>query len=338
MALALSLGMAAPAAGADPSTWRPVEIVVRVPPFLEASSFNRFDYVATEKATRPWRLCGAMAGMGFDFIDAVIYGVESEASRHEAAVTFLGSESGDMDAQKRNVEKCLADGADAIIVLAGGSRGLEDALDEAARQKVPVINVALETRGDFTARIVPDDVTMGEAIGRFLTELFPVGGRVARVVWLPGPGDSDFGPGYDEGFRHAIGQGAIEVVGGGFTPLDPDTMRQTVSDAVGTEDVTAIAGIGPLIVPVMEALDGRETRPLLISTSITPKLVEAIGSGEVAAVLNTKPVVMGRIATDIAIRALEGRQYLRDIGPFVEVVDQGSLAAFDGSTAFVQEP
>lgn len=321
-------------ARADPADWSPVEIVVREPPFLQSSSFNRFDYVPTEGATRRWALCGAMAGMGFEFIDSVIVGIEAEAARQGASTRFLPSDSGDMATQRRNIETCLAEGADAVLFLAGGSHGLEGVLQAAAKKGVPVVNVGLGTNGAVTARVVPDDVAMGEAIGRFLSEIFPAGGEEGRVVWLPGPLDSEFGPGYDRGFRHAIGNAAIEIVGGGFTDLDPDTMAQTVSDAVAADEVTTVAGIGPLIVPVMEALVGRAEKPMLVSTSITRELVEALGRGDLAAALNTKPVVMGRIAADIAIRALEGRAYLKDVAPFIDVVDQASLASFDATEAF----
>ncbi|MCY1314330.1 hypothetical protein D9M70_649560 [compost metagenome] len=57
--------------------------------------------------------------------------------------------------------------------------------------------------------------------------------------------------------------------------------------------------------------------------------MEAITDGSVLASPTDSPVLQARVAVDLAIRALEGKQSPQRVSPRIEVIDRNNLKRFD---------
>lgn len=312
------------AATSDGAAWWPVPVVFRKPAFSDAGSLNRFDYVPSRQARERWHLCVSVPRADFQYVAAVIHGIASEATRQGAEISVLDNGGADSASQAAQIATCLP-GSDALLVVAAESGGLDEVFRRAARAGKPVINVAIETRsGPVTAKVVPNDVLVGEALGRYLAERYPAGTDRGEVAWFPGPEGASFTQGYDDGFRFGLRDSEAEVVAGGFTALDHVALRGAAEDALGSHDkLAAFAAAGLMIEEALDLVEG--DTPILLSTSITAGIANAIADGRVAAAVNTRPVTMGRIAADIAIRAIEGRPFLRDVQPRISLVDKANV-------------
>lgn len=321
-------GDAEPLGAVESDAWWPVPVVFRQPAFSDAGALQRFDYVPGAGASQPWRMCVSVPRADFQFVAAVIHGIATEATRQGARISVLDNGEADSASQAAQIRTCLGT-SDALLVMAAESGGLDAVFEEAARAAIPVINVAIETHSEpVDAKVVPNPVLVGGAVGQYLAEQFPAGTDRGPVAWFPGPDGASFTRGYDDGFRLALGDSEVEVVAGGSTALDPQSLHEAVAGALDAhDDLAAVAGAGLMIEQAMPLVSA--ARPILLSTSITQGIAKAIADGKVAGAVNTRPAMMGRIAADIAIRAIEGRPYLRDVQPRIGFVDKATIGDLD---------
>lgn len=334
--LALGVAAAAPPSRAESETWYPVSIESREPPFNPQGFFTRVDYVPRPGASQPWRLCASIPDLRFPYLQAVAHGLEAEARRQGVELRLEDVGSFDVDRQRAQLEACLADGTDALLVVAAAGRGgLEPVLARALDLGVQVVDIATGSdSGSVTASVVADAVHVGYAAGGYLVDRHPLGSDTARVGWIPGPADAAFAQRYDVGFRDAARSGAIEIANSSFTPLDEEALSGTVGRVLAeADDLDALAGVGQAVLMAMDEIDDPAARMALVSTGINPAIVAAIEEGRIAAAVNDKPVVQGRIAVDLAVRALEALPFMAEIRPTLEIVDGSNVATFDRATA-----
>lgn len=333
--LALALSAATPLGEPTDEVWYPVSIESRQPPFNARGFFTRMNYVPSERARQPWRLCASIPDLGLPYLQAVAHGLEAEARRQGVVLRLEDIGGFDVDRQRAQLEDCLANGVDALLVVAAASGTLGPVFERAGDQSVAVVDIATGSGSRrVTARIVADAVQVGRLAGHYLVASHPLGTDTARVAWIPGPAGAEFAQDYDRGFRAAIGGAAVSIARGAFTSLDHDPLRATLHEILREEeDLDAFAGVGVAMLTAKELLGDRAGPIALVSTGINPAIVAGIEAGRIAAAINDKPVAQGRIAVDLAVRALEDRPFMAEIRPTPEIVDQSNVATFDRATA-----
>jgi protein TorT len=65
----------------------------------------------------------------------------------------------------------------------------------------------------------------------------------------------------------------------------------------------------------------------------TPGVYENIKAGKVLAAPTDSAVIQGRIAIDQVARILEGKDYVKHVGPALYVIDSNNIATFDYPTS-----
>ena len=111
----LALGLALTCGMACADTW-PLD--QRAVPFDYASAAIAIDYTPLDKAAQKWRICVAYPHLKDAYWLGVNYGMVQEAT--QLGVGFRLVEAGgypNLDRQIDQVKACVADGADALIVL-----------------------------------------------------------------------------------------------------------------------------------------------------------------------------------------------------------------------------
>src|SRR5919106_193254 len=122
--LALGVAAAALPVEAQSETWYPVPVESREPPFNPQGFFTRVDYVPGRGASRPWRLCASIPDLRLPYLRAVAHGIEAEARRQGVQLRLEDVSGFDADRQRERIEACLADGADALLVVPAGETAL----------------------------------------------------------------------------------------------------------------------------------------------------------------------------------------------------------------------
>jgi|GEM_PF-1865523 len=195
----------APAGVAPLDAWFPRSVESRQPPFFEGGAYTRTGYMPLERAEELWRICASVPPTSFDYFDVLAKGLEAEARRQGVLLRLLELEDFDIEAQVAQVEQCLEDEADALIVIALEREAFDPVFRQAQDRGVPVIDLTTGSGSrHVTARVVTDRVAVGRAAGQFLADRHPLGGDVANVVWLPGPAGSRTAQEEDLGFRAAV--------------------------------------------------------------------------------------------------------------------------------------
>ena len=102
-------------------------------------------------------------------------------------------------------------------------------------------------------------------------------------------------------------------------------------------DLDYLVGSGPMAEAAVSILQGRglDTRTQIVSTYLTHAVYRGIKRGKILAAPTDLPIYQGRLAVELAVRALEGRLTLRHAGPRIITITQDNIAQIgaEGSLA-----
>ncbi|NWL76237.1 TMAO reductase system periplasmic protein TorT [Pseudomonas taiwanensis] len=283
-------------------------------------------------ASKPWRIC-ALLPHGMDrYWWGVAWGLDEEAQRQGIQLGVY--EAGGYqfpDMQRAQLTRCGQLAADAYVIAAISAKGLCDEIALLHRDKVPVIDLInrIDCPG-ITARAQVDFADMAKAAMTYIRE--HSGGRPVRVGWLPGPEDAGWVADAERGLKEFGSQGGVTLIAGGYGPVDRSTQATLVRQLLAREpeldyilgNAEAAAFAGQLVRSA-----GSRYKAQVVSLYATERVLEAIADGSVLASPTDSPVVQARVAVDLAIRALEGRQSPRRVSPRIEVIDRNNLQRFD---------
>jgi len=333
---------AAPDAGEETAdVWYPESVEHRRPPFYPGGTYTRLDYMPLDGAAEAWELCAVLPPQNFEYFRALAGGLAAEAARQGVSLELDAVDAFDAEAQLALLENCLDSEADALLVAAVAKDAFGTALSRARARGVPVIDMVIGSGNDnITARIVTDRADVGREAGRFLAERHPIGAESSEVVWLYGPAGSAVARDIDRGFRAGIAAGQIEIVHAQAIGLSDREIRTAIRqaiDEVGSFD--ALVGGSQTIQIAAEELAAEFSAGAveLVALTLTSSMLAGLEADRVFAAVNDKVVTQGRIAVDLAVRAIEGRPHLIDLRPNLQIVDRSNVSSFDRGSVLPPE-
>jgi len=238
--------------------------------------------------------------------------------------------------QIEQIRKCVADGADGVIVSAIKYDGVNDLVAELQAKKIPVIDMINGMSSDkISAKSVAAFYDVGYQAGRYIGKRHNKAGRKIRVAWFPGPKDAGWVKVGDAGFRAALKGTNIEIVATRYGDTGKSTQGKLVEEVlkqdknldyiVGTS-VTAEAAIK------LVRKHGFSKRTKIVAYYFSPGVFRGIKRGKILGAPTDSPAIQGRIALDQMVRILERKPYLKHVGPKILVFDQQNIDNFDQST------
>ena len=328
-----ALVLTAPARAAE---WFPYPVEVWDPPFNMESPRKSADYVALDKAAKPWEICVSFPHMKDAYWLAVNYGVAEEAKRLGVKMQLL--EAGgytELNTQISQIEDCVAAGADAVVIGAISQDGLNNLVSEIRADGTPVIDVINGmTSSELSAKSLVSFGEMGAKAGAFLSDLHPSGEKV-RVAWFPGPPGAGWVEAGNTGFTSAIKGAAIDLVETKYGDTGKETQSKLVEDTIEAyPDLDYVVGTAVTAEAAVSILRARglADRIKILSYYFTPGVDQGISREQILAAPTDQPVVQGRVAIDQAVRVLEGKPYKKHVGPKLFVVSQDNYSSFDSKT------
>src|SRR6185436_7717025 len=298
------------AASAEDKPWYPFPVQVWDPPFNMDSPRKDVDYTPVEKAAEKWNICVSFPHMKDAYWLAVDYGVAEEAKRQGVKMTLL--EAGgytNLNKQISQIEDCVVNGAQAVIIGAISADGLNNLVKEIRSKNIPVIDVINGISSpELSAKSLVSFGEMGAKAGEYLAKLHPKGSAPVKAAWFPGPPGAGWVEAGNKGFLGAIKGSAVEVVETKYGDTGKEVQGKLVEDTLQAHpDVSYVVGTAvtaEAAVPILKSRD-LDKKIKVISYYYTPGVNQGIRAGSIMAAPTDSTVIQGRIAIDQAVRILE---------------------------------
>lgn len=282
------------------------------------------DYVALSRAEKPWKICVSLPHMKDSFFLAADYGLSEEAKRLGVQLQVMDAGGyNQLSTQISQIENCVAGGAQAVVIAAISQDGLTNLLSQIKKKNIVVIDAYNGISSpDVTARVLTIPREEGARTGRYLAEKFPGGGKPVNIVWLPGPAGAGFVEMFNEGFREAIKDSAINLLDTQYGETTKERQSQLVENAMqahpNLDYIVGTAITAEAAVPLVRAHNLKE-KIKIVSVYTTPGVYQLLKTNAIEAAGEAPVVLVGRIALDQAVRALEGKPFLKNVGPVGKV-------------------
>jgi protein TorT len=315
-AYALAGCLACTAGAGAAETW---DLQVPTVPFDDDSPTVTMAYQALEHAERPWRLCVIYPHLKDAYWLSVNFGMVEEARR--LGVSFDLYEAGgypNLARQIEQVETCGKRKMDALILGAVSYEGLTPSVLAISRQ-MPVI-AAVNDMDDagVTAKSSVSWREMGAAAGREIAKRHPKGSPPVRLAWFPGPKGAGWVQFVERGFMEALAESSAEIVATRFGDTGLEQQVLLVEDVLDTvPDIDYLVGSGPMAEAAISVLRARGLGDTIgiVSTYVSHGVYRGIKRKRILAAPTDFAVLQGRLAVELAVRALEGKLTIRHAGP-----------------------
>ena len=315
---------------AHAADWYPYKAEETVPPFASDGKKEMMNYTPLTKASKKWDICVSFPHMKDAYWLGVDYGVIEEAKRLGVKLNLV--EAGgytNLNKQISQIEDCVARGANAVIIGAISSEGLNNVVKSLAAKKIPVIDLVNGINSpDLSAKSLVSFYTMGHSAGEYLAGKHPAGSPAVKIGWFPGPAGAGWVEAAHKGFMDAIKGSAVNALEPKYGDTGKETQAKLVEDALQAHpDIAYIAGTAVTAEASIGILRSRnlDKKIKILSFYMTPGVFQGIESGRILAAPADSMVIQGRIAVDQAVRLLENKPVNRHVGPKIFVVDQSNI-------------
>jgi periplasmic protein TorT len=312
------------------------------PPFDMASPRTTVEYEPLDQAAEKWDLCVSFPHMKDAYWMAVDYGVVDEAQRQGVRLQLV--EAGgytNLNTQISQIEDCVAAGVDAVVIGAISLDGLNNLVQEIRAKDVPVIDVINGISSpELSAKSLVSFGEMGAKAGEYLAKMHPAGSNPVKVAWFPGPPGAGWVEAGNQGFEEAVKDSAIEIVDTKYGDTGKEVQLKLVEDTLEAyPDIDYIVGTAVTAEAATGLLRSRglEDQIKIVSYYFTPGVDQGIRRGQILAAPTDSAVIQGRVAVDQAVRILEGKDYLKHVGPALYVIDESNIGTFDRASSLAPD-
>ncbi|NRA99830.1 MAG: TMAO reductase system periplasmic protein TorT [Rhodobacteraceae bacterium] len=329
-ATALALSAAIPAGAFAEEAWFPYAAEEVTPAFSADGEVKAVTYEALSSAEKAWNICVSFPHMKDAYWLGVDYGVVQEAKRLGVNLNIV--EAGgytELNRQISQIEDCVAAGAQAVVLGAISYEGLNNLISELKSEGIPVVDTINGVSSpDIAAKSLVSFYTMGYETGRYLAEKHPAGSEPVKVGWFPGPAGAGWVEAANSGFLAAVEGSAVTVLEPRYGDTGKETQLKLVEDVLqANPNVRYLAGTAVTAEAAQGLIRerGLQGKVDLLAFYMTPGVYTGIERGFILAAPADSMVVQGRIAVDQAVRILEGKDYIKHVGPKIFVVDPENI-------------
>jgi len=293
--------------------------------------------IAAVKADQPYKLLAVVKTLSNEYWQTMERGYQDAAAEKGVTIDVLSVPTEqDTEQQLNQLQTALAQGYDAIMVSPITPANLIPALVAANQAGIPIINVdervdpaAAEAAGaKLTSVIASDNRDAGARAAQYMIDNIPDGGKVAIIE---GKAGNQSGLDRKEGFQEAIeAAGNFEIVAS--QPADWDQQRaldaatnilQANPDLVGFYAANDTMALG--VVEAARAA-GKLDPVVIIGTDAIPAALAAVQAGDMEGTVAQFPAEEARIATSLAILALQGHPVEGFIPSPIELITKDNVA------------
>ena len=311
---------------AHAASWSPLQVDVWEPAFNTERKHQVQTYTALDKAQKKWRICVSIPHLKDTYWLAVNYGLIEEARRLGVAVTIQEAGGYDKpDVQRKQIEACMANQADALVVGAIAQDGLSDLIKRYTDSGRPVVDLINGIRSpQLTARVAADFFEMGQLAGESVKKDTKGG----RVLWMPGPKGAGWAEAGNAGFAAALAGSKwvlAETLWGDTGVAAQAALLSAYLDK--HQDVGFVVGTAVSAEAAVQELRRRNLsdKVKVVSYYFSPVVYRAIERGNIDAAPSDVPTLQSRLALDLAVRILEKKPYPKHLAARLQVIDRSNV-------------
>jgi protein TorT len=291
------------------------------------------------QVSKKWNICVSFPHLKDPYWLGADYGIVEEVKRDGAQMQLY--EAGgytELDKQLSQLDDCVAQGAQAIILGAISADGVNAKVEEIVGNGIPVIDFVNGVNSpEVSGHALVSFYDMGFTAGTYMKENLVSGDEPVQVAFFPGPQGAGWTDTAYQGFLDATEGTTIEVVATKWGDTGRDIQLKLVEDELqANPDIDFIVGNAQAAVSAVQAVReaGLEDSVKVLAFHQNPPVYDGIAAGGIVASSNDHTVIQGRLAVDQAIRLLEGQtlEPSNRVGPVITVMTPENL-----ETEFVWE-
>lgn len=321
--------------------WSPLKVDVWDPAFNKDRKHHEESYTALNKADKGWSVCVVIPHLKDAYWLAVNYGLVEHAKQLGVALTIHAAGGYDkLDEQRKLVEQCLTDKADALILGAIKSDGLNDLIDKFSAQGKPVIDLINGIDSPkLTARAAADFFEMGKTSGDYALKNLGAG-KPVKVGWFPGPKGAGWAEAGDQGFKSALAAKSVSVVDTAWGDTGAAVQGKLIGQMLDAHpEINVIAGTAVTAEAAVQELRRRKLGDSvkIIAYYFAPAVHRGIQRNVIAAAPSDVPGLQARLAVDLAVRALEKKPHPKHLSAAIQLIDGTNVNKVDLSGSLAPE-
>ena len=271
------------------------------PEFVEIEGV--YQAMDSSEVTKKWHICVAFPHVKDPIYIAYTYGSVTEARRLGAKATIVAANGyGDLETHISQIENCVAQGVDALAIVAISPEALTNVIDEARANGTVVIDCGIGINAATDGEVIESFNELGTMPGEYLKAKHPKGSGKVKLLWLPGPAGILWVEDATRAFKDTLVDSDVEIVKVMYGDSGKVPQMKLVEDGVQTySDISYLAGGAPAIEVAVQHLReiGREDIKL-IAFYTSPGVVKAVEQGRVEATLMEDSVILLRMCVDMA--------------------------------------
>lgn len=276
-------------------------------------------------------------GATHEFWKAIHAGADEAAAANGAEVIWKGPlKEDDREDQIKVVEDFVAKGVDGIVLAPLDDTALRTPVMAAQKEGIPVLIIDSALKEVETVSFVAtDNKAAGKSGGEKLLTMLPNGGKVILLRYQEGSASTSE---REAGFLEAMA-GATNVTMlsdnqyAGPTTESAQAASEKLIDRFRNPDGTV--QFEAVFCPnesstfgMLRALQnaGLAGKVRFVGFDSSPKLVEALGTGEINALVVQNPFLMGKTGVEMMIKHLKGETVEKRVDSGAKVVDKANMA------------
>lgn len=297
--------------------WFPVEV---------QADGQTLEYQPLEKISKAWRLCALLPHGKDHYWWGVSWGLAEEAKRQGVQLGIY--EAGgyeNLPRQRQQLLDCVSNKADALIIGAISSEGLNDLIAQLKDAGIPVIDLINGINSDaITARSSVSFADMAAKSMLYILEHSQQ--RSINLAWFPGPVVAAWVQDAERALKQQLQGSTVRLLHGGYGATDNFSQATLVRQLFNREQPDYVLANAVAASVAQNFLSAENlTKVAVMAYYANPEVVRLIQEGQLLAAATDSPVIQARISIDLALRVLEKQKYARQVSPQIRILDQNSI-------------
>jgi len=296
----------------DPKCW--------TDPANDAAKLEVVDYVPLMPGdvSKKHNICVSFPHLKDSYWVGAAYGIIEEGKRLGQKITLVEAAGyTNLEKQIAQVEDCVANGAEALVIGAISGDGNAKQIDELRAKGIVVVDLINGINTKVDAKSLESYYTMGFIACKWVADQHPAGSGKKKAAWFPGPPGAGWSVSGDGGCNAAVKGSDVELVATKWGDTGKEIQLKLVEDVIqaqtsgGKTDLDYIIGTAPTIEGAVSAVRDRELQKQvkLVAYYYTPGMHMFVGRGQVAMAPTDQMIIQSRIGIDQAVRLLEKKPY-----------------------------
>lgn len=282
---------------------------------------------AADKAPEDITLALVLKSLNITFFIGVQTGAQKMADQYGVNLETVATQTqADVEGQMKQIEDLIAKKVDALLVTPNDSKAVVAGIKAANEAGIPFILVDTPSEGgNYQCFVGTENYGACRKAGLWMGEKLGGKGKVAVIEGIPGNESTTLRVG---GFNDEMAENFpdIEIVASlpGNYEMEP-AMRATEDILTKNKELDAIfATSDDMAKGTLRAVEaaGRKDEIIVLGYDGQPDAIQLVMEGRLDADCAQKPVLMGELSVDMAMRAIAGKQGPVYIDCGVEIVVQ----------------